>query len=58
VAPQARQEFNMSSSLTTRLASFGLSAAVTLVMLGSVNFLASVEPVTTALLALAAPVLG
>lgn len=48
----------MSSSLTTRLASFGLSAAVTLVMLGSVNFLASVEPVTTALLALAAPVLG
>jgi hypothetical protein len=48
----------MSTRLTTRLASFGLSVAITLVMLGSVNFLATVEPATTALLAVAAPVLA
>ena len=48
----------MTTRLSARLAAFGLSAVVTLVMLASVNFLATVEPASTALLAVAGPVLA
>jgi hypothetical protein len=48
----------MTTRFTARLAAFCLSAVLTLAMLGSVNFLATAEPATTALLASAAPLLA
>ncbi len=48
----------MTTRTVSRLASFGLSAVLTLAMLGGVDFLATLEPATNALLAVAAPVLA
>jgi hypothetical protein len=43
----------MTTRFAARAAAFGLSAIVTLAMLGSVNFLAAVEPVISSVLAAA-----
>jgi hypothetical protein len=48
----------MNNRLAARLAAFGLSAVMTLAMLGGVNFLATMEPAPTALLAVVMPVLA
>lgn len=48
----------MNTRPVARLVAFGLSAVLTLAMLGGVDFLATMEPATGALLAVVTPVLA